>query len=94
MALEERRAAACHHATELAQQIGAVEVGSIVAWKMSLQSDWKVDWVELGVDDASFATHAILSTRRRWSLRGPHKLSLKLNILALPFREPFGTMCV
>ena len=61
-------------ATELAQQIGAVEVGSIVAWKMSMQSEWKVDRVELGVDDASFATHAILSTRRRWSLRGTSQI--------------------
>ena len=31
----------------------AVEGGSIVAWKMSRQSEWKVDWVELGEQDES-----------------------------------------
>lgn len=59
--LEERRAAACRHATELAQQIGAVEVGSIVAWKMSMQSEWKVDWVELGEQDESMVQSIMTS---------------------------------
>ncbi|TVR94507.1 MAG: hypothetical protein EA428_00320 [Spirochaetaceae bacterium] len=31
----------------------AVEGGSIVAWKMSQQSDWKIDWVELEEQDDS-----------------------------------------
>ena len=91
MALEERRAAARHHATELAQQIGAadttvrriwgfgsvfdqrlvfragsdidlaVEGGSIVAWKMSMQSEWKVDWVELGEQDESMVQSIMTS---------------------------------
>jgi len=33
----------------------AVEGGSLRAWKMSQQSEWRIDWVELDDQDASMA---------------------------------------
>ena len=89
--LEERRAAARSHATQLAQEIGAadttvrriwgfgsvfdqrlpfragsdidlaVEGGSIVAWKMTQQSEWKIDWVELDEQEESMVQSIVSS---------------------------------
>jgi len=39
----------------------AVEGGSIVAWKMTQQSEWNVDWVELDEQEESMVQSIVSS---------------------------------